>query len=320
MPQAREELRNKFMRDANEPGGFTDGIAECEQIIRNGGLTVTNGMIRDRRDVQMTDGVREAIEFLCNEWDYGFLQPVSPFKVPIRPADFNTPREKQDSFARAATPLINWIQTHGHPHMMALVGGNTAELLESQLGVVLTSRRDWIRSDNKQTEEEITSEEPIEEPEKVVTIIDRSCLMVTSSDPASKLFYVSDPADVLLLPGVIAALKLLSRPVVMVMRQSALGSRISRDTLDMVNRHLEDELGFKFDGIYVETMADNKGLLFQQIAKEYGDHKGLLFDTSALDCTVGRSLGIHTYDVNHTLYDAVRALQKAADWKGGEEN
>lgn len=65
------------------PGNLTlsdfdpsDGIGECELIIREEGGFVKNGMIEfdEKNFIKASGLVHKAAEYLCNEWDYSFTQ------------------------------------------------------------------------------------------------------------------------------------------------------------------------------------------------------------------------------------------------------
>lgn len=63
MPQGPQRLRDRFMI------GRSDGIAEAEKIILDAGGFINKGMI----DLPLTlnDDVRDAVQYLVEEWDYG---------------------------------------------------------------------------------------------------------------------------------------------------------------------------------------------------------------------------------------------------------
>ena len=63
MPQGSERLRDKFMVDG-------DGIVHCENIINKAGGIIDSCIIR----INCTEDqeVLDAIQFLIEEWDYGY--------------------------------------------------------------------------------------------------------------------------------------------------------------------------------------------------------------------------------------------------------
>jgi hypothetical protein len=71
MPQSSKYLRDKFMNEEDD----RDGIGTCEKIIQDaGGEIVENAYIGySGSDPE----VQEAIDFLCEEWDYAHLDPTA---------------------------------------------------------------------------------------------------------------------------------------------------------------------------------------------------------------------------------------------------
>lgn len=61
MPQSSDELRRKFM---------SNGIDTCERMIIEAGGIVHQGIIRLDAPEDMPKDVRDAVQFLIEEWDY----------------------------------------------------------------------------------------------------------------------------------------------------------------------------------------------------------------------------------------------------------
>lgn len=72
MPQASERLRKKFM------DGKDDGIARCQGIIKGVGGNVHQGVITPPR-IGFQEGslAADAVEYLCDEWDYSVVNQES---------------------------------------------------------------------------------------------------------------------------------------------------------------------------------------------------------------------------------------------------
>lgn len=65
MPQASEELRAKF------PGSDTEALKVLE-----GKVTINRGFMRWVTAYKPTEREMDAIQYLCDEWDYGFDDSV----------------------------------------------------------------------------------------------------------------------------------------------------------------------------------------------------------------------------------------------------
>jgi hypothetical protein len=53
--------------------GRSDGIGECEEIIRKSGGSIQKGVIRFPKETkEWTTLTSKAVNYLCNEWDYGY--------------------------------------------------------------------------------------------------------------------------------------------------------------------------------------------------------------------------------------------------------
>lgn len=77
MPQASEELRLKFFKYNDEGDIIDDGILAAEKIITDaGGIVRPDGVIFYSYDKNMSEeqvnNISDAIDWLCNEWDYGW--------------------------------------------------------------------------------------------------------------------------------------------------------------------------------------------------------------------------------------------------------
>ncbi len=73
MPQATAKLREKFW-DMNAQGIATsDGIYQCENILKKYGIRCEKCVIdltEYEIDRELNDEINDAIEFLVDEWDY----------------------------------------------------------------------------------------------------------------------------------------------------------------------------------------------------------------------------------------------------------
>ncbi len=67
-------MAKDFFQYDDEGGILNDGIGECEQLIIAAGGTVNRGMITLPKDWQNIPAeTKDAVNFLCNEWDYAVL-------------------------------------------------------------------------------------------------------------------------------------------------------------------------------------------------------------------------------------------------------
>lgn len=67
MSEASKELREKFLHHHD------DGIEVCEKLIINAGGTIEDqGSIVWPDNTPIPHEVEDAINFLCDEWDYDF--------------------------------------------------------------------------------------------------------------------------------------------------------------------------------------------------------------------------------------------------------
>jgi len=87
MPQSTIELRDKFWHRDEDGVPTSDGIEECEDILRKYGVTFARGYISTTGiDVGISEELNDAIEFLVYEWDYafdGYVQDRSPEKETV---------------------------------------------------------------------------------------------------------------------------------------------------------------------------------------------------------------------------------------------
>lgn len=74
MPTARDEIREKFFTRNEQGHIIDDGIEKAEKLIADfGGKIIKNGFIdlSSKEDgTTIPEEVSEAIEYLCDEWDY----------------------------------------------------------------------------------------------------------------------------------------------------------------------------------------------------------------------------------------------------------
>ena len=70
MPQASDKVRKKFLT----PGD--DGIAKCEEILKKYNVPIRDNawiIIPDQGIPDAPEELEEAVEYLCDEWDYGLI-------------------------------------------------------------------------------------------------------------------------------------------------------------------------------------------------------------------------------------------------------
>lgn len=78
MPSSTDELRKQFgFGKKLKGGGYDDGIANAEKIIIDAGGRVEGGWIKWLKTEGIPSNVSNAMDFLCEEWDYGF-QVIEP--------------------------------------------------------------------------------------------------------------------------------------------------------------------------------------------------------------------------------------------------
>lgn len=81
MPQAEKRLRDKFLITEVVDGEtqYDDGIEKCKKIIEDaGGEVLDSGYISYTGE---NPEVIDAIDYLCNEWDYAHLDSGAFFSV-----------------------------------------------------------------------------------------------------------------------------------------------------------------------------------------------------------------------------------------------
>lgn len=86
MPSGPQRLRDKFLIK-REDGSFDDGIAVCEQIIRDAGGTVQQGWITEPPQYAQEDlpeELADAIQYLVEEWDYACATATDPAGDEVR--------------------------------------------------------------------------------------------------------------------------------------------------------------------------------------------------------------------------------------------
>ncbi len=109
--------------------------------------------------------------------------------------------------------------------------------------------------------------------------IDRDGVIVHhSSDPASPFYYITTIRDLVLKPNVREAFELLNTlrkarglKVYMATKQRCISKGImARVEVDQINDRLQTNLGFRFDGVYVEESAPDKRALYAAVLKDSG--------------------------------------------------
>jgi hypothetical protein len=66
VPQATQELRDAWDHD-----NYMDKLALDH--LKNSGFTWASGMIKAPEDYEPTEEDYSAIDYLCQEWDYGWI-------------------------------------------------------------------------------------------------------------------------------------------------------------------------------------------------------------------------------------------------------
>lgn len=148
----------------------------------------------------------------------------------------------------------------------------------------------------------------------LVCLIDRDgVLNVSSSNPESPLYYVTELDHIIIKPGAREALAIIRAHRVLtylVTKQRCISKGLaSRERVDLINNRVQRLLGHDFDGVYVEPEAETKRALYEQILKEtFVRHVGAasahLFDDSEAERTEATRLGFTVHD-GTDLYGAV---------------
>lgn len=146
-------------------------------------------------------------------------------------------------------------------------------------------------------------------------ILDRdSTLNFSSSNPESPFYYITKLEHLILKPGVEEAVKLIEAhgiPMVLATRQRGISKGlVSSETVDLINTRLQRLLDVSFEGVYIETEAEDKVGLLKHILLEHrrvGPSNMVLFDDSPREVVVAQGLGINAFD-GSDLLSAAKAL------------
>lgn len=109
MPQSSGELRSIFMVNGS------DGIFEAEKVIADaGGKILGNGFIWLPEKINEETG--KAAQFLLEEWDYAWLEPVIAVKILKQLASVITPYEDNRQADKTVVPknvihfdIVKWL-------------------------------------------------------------------------------------------------------------------------------------------------------------------------------------------------------------------
>lgn len=143
-------------------------------------------------------------------------------------------------------------------------------------------------------------------------VLDRDgVLNKNSNDKNSRFYYILNENDIELLEGAKEGIDILKQkniPIVLATKQKCLSKGlISQDQLKLVNQKLQEQLGFKFDSIYIEPKEDLKTNIFKQIIQDYNvnPNDAILIDDSIEQCNAAKELGIQ-FICSTNLFEAVK--------------
>ncbi len=152
-------------------------------------------------------------------------------------------------------------------------------------------------------------------------IIDRdSTINHGSQDHDSPFYYILKPTHLVLKPTVREAfgvLDILQRErglkVYLATKQKCISKGlITRPKVDDINHELERKLGFIFDGIFVEEVADDKRHIFASILVQsmVTPAQTFIIDDSAAEIDAAHSLDINTYHMSNSsdLYHVISSI------------
>lgn len=149
-----------------------------------------------------------------------------------------------------------------------------------------------------------------------LAILDRdSTLCYASRDPSSPIYYILSPDALILKPGVLEAVKLLTIhaiPMVLATKQRCITKGLlTRDELFDINERLEKMLGIQFQAVYTEEVEDTKAGLYREILSKFdvSPTDTVLFDDSGMERLAASQLGISTGD-GRDLLASVKTLLK----------
>ncbi len=143
-------------------------------------------------------------------------------------------------------------------------------------------------------------------------LLDRDGVInVSSSDDASKFYYILDFNHFIIKPNVKEALDIiraLEIPTALVTKQRCIGKGlISRERVAILNSRIERLTDFEFHQIYVEENEENKSLLYKKVLIDLphiNPQDIWLFDDSENERTIAARMGFTTFDGTN-LYEAI---------------
>jgi histidinol phosphatase-like enzyme len=145
---------------------------------------------------------------------------------------------------------------------------------------------------------------------KLVIFDKDGTLSVSSSDPSSPLYYITELDHVILKPGAKEACQVVAAhgvPMVMATKQRCIGKGlVSRERVDLVNRRVERLLGISFEEILVEETHENKINLYHRILARWSTNPQSmhLFDDNKDERIIASRMGITTWD-GANLFESV---------------
>lgn len=140
-------------------------------------------------------------------------------------------------------------------------------------------------------------------------LLDRDgSICYASPNPTSPFYYLKDPSQVVLRPGVKEAVQIIAAhgvPMWLVTKQRGISKGlVTREQVDAVNRRVEELLGMSFARILVEPEAPNKLALYKQVLEAHAHRTPEsihLFDDSRDERRVARDMGICAWDGSFLL-------------------
>ncbi len=147
-----------------------------------------------------------------------------------------------------------------------------------------------------------------------------------SPDPASPFYYITCVRDLVIKPQVRIAFQLLytlqkarGLKVYLATKQRCVSKGlVTRARVDEINECLQDTLGFRFDGVYVEESAPDKRALYAAVLRDSGarPEEAVLIDDSMNEIAAWKAAGCWAYYLcgDHDTprqYDLYRAVCSA---------
>ncbi len=150
-----------------------------------------------------------------------------------------------------------------------------------------------------------------------VIILDRDgTLCVSSSDPASPFYYVTELDNVILKPGVVEACRVIALHgvhVTLATKQRGLSKGlVSKETVDLINARVARLCGLDFDRVLVEPELENKKRLYEAVLAKNPSivpQDIHLFDDNEDERIIAARMGITTHDASDLWAAVCRAFK-----------